>query len=246
AGGGRRDRVFDPSWLVRAMDAVKCVLIAGVKVQRARTHRIVRTAFDIVWKRAEPPLLTLGRRPSRPFFLAADRGHAGPCLTIFAYDRAIADRLASGQHVVNVASIGIHQDRAWRFLAVILNDLTLIGGWYPRLLIGWVGQLLLIACGEIGVRHWVQRCLHASAEQQSSQQRHGYPESESTRAAASGAEVGGAVQVSSVHFLLLTIDNRLLVGCTSSRKSGRSVADQLLGSVARFLSLGKLVTIEVE
>src|SRR5262249_1107708 len=117
----------DPSCLVPAMGAVKGVLIAGVKVQRARTHRIVRTAFDIVWKRAEPPLLALGRRPSRPFFLAADRGHAGPGLTIFAYDRAIADRSAFGEHVINVACIGIDQDRARRFLAVILNDLPLIG-----------------------------------------------------------------------------------------------------------------------
>src|SRR6266404_6774833 len=143
----------DPLWLVRAMDAIQRILAAGVKVHRARTHRIMRTAFDIVRKRAEPALLTLGRRPSRPLFLATDRGHAGPGLTILAYDRAIADRPAFGQHVVNVASIGIDQDRAWRFLAVILSDLTLIGGWYPRLLIGWVRLLLLIACGEIGVRH---------------------------------------------------------------------------------------------
>src|SRR5262249_58535141 len=75
--------------------------------------------------------------------LAADPGHAGPGLTILAYDRAIADRPAFGQHVANLASIGIDQDRAWRFLAVILNDLTLIGGWYPRLLVGW-GRLLLL------------------------------------------------------------------------------------------------------
>src|SRR5262249_4790075 len=190
----------DPLWLVRAMDAIQRILAAGVKVHRARTHRIVRTAFDIIGKRAEPPLLSLGRRPSRPFFLAADRGHAGPGLTILSYNRAIADRPASGQHVVNVASIGIDQDRAWRLLPVILNDLTLIGGRNPRLLIGWVRQLLLIAHGEIGVPHWMWRCLHASTEYQSSQQCHGCP-SGSTRTAS--AEVGGAAghQVPSVHFL---------------------------------------------
>src|SRR5271165_3117895 len=37
-------------------------------------------------------------------------------------------------------------------LPVVLDDLTLIGGWSPRLLIGWVRQLLLIARSEIGVR----------------------------------------------------------------------------------------------
>src|SRR5262245_15387500 len=97
----------DPLWLVRAMDAIQRILAAGVKVHRARTHRIVRTAVDIIGKRAEPPLLSLGRRPSRPFFLAADRGHAGPGLTILAYDCAIADRPAFRQHVVNEPSIGI-------------------------------------------------------------------------------------------------------------------------------------------
>jgi hypothetical protein len=35
-----------------------------------------------------------------------------------------------------VARTGIDEDRAWRFLPVVLNDLTLIGGWNPRLLIG--------------------------------------------------------------------------------------------------------------
>ena len=55
-----------PLWLVRAMDAIQRILAAGVKVYRARTHRIVRTAFDIIGKRAERALLTLGRRPSQP------------------------------------------------------------------------------------------------------------------------------------------------------------------------------------
>src|SRR5215813_7450078 len=77
--------------LVRAMDAIQRVLAACVEIQRARTHWIARTAFDIVRKRAEPPLLTLGRRPSRPFFLAADCGHAGPGLSILAHDRAVAN-----------------------------------------------------------------------------------------------------------------------------------------------------------
>src|SRR5262249_18479050 len=129
----RRNRMSDPSGLVRAVDALERVLAAGVEVERARTHWIACTGFDIVRKRAEPALLTLGRRPSRPLFLAADRGHAGPRLSILAHDRAVADRLTVGQHVINVALGGIDQDSAWRFLTVIPNDLTPIGGRNPRL-----------------------------------------------------------------------------------------------------------------
>src|SRR5215467_1262650 len=160
--------------LVRPMDAIQRVLTACVKVHRARTHRVARTAFDIVRKRAEPPLLTLGRRPFWPFFLASDRGHAGPGLAILAYDCAIADRPAFGQHVVNEASIGIDQDRPWRFVAVVWNDLTLIGGWNRRLPIGWVRQLLPIPRSEICVPLRRPRCLHASAEQQSQRSRYDY------------------------------------------------------------------------
>src|SRR5262249_29804789 len=130
----RRDRVSDPSGLVRAVDAIYSVLAASVEVERPRPHWIGSTAFDVVRKRAYPPLLTPGRRPSRPLFLAAHRGHAGPSLSILAHDRAVANRLAVGQHVINVALGGIDQDGAWRFLPVIPNDLTPIGGRNPRLL----------------------------------------------------------------------------------------------------------------
>src|SRR5262249_4390194 len=109
----RRNGMSDPSRLVPAVDAVERVLAARVKIERTRTHWIAGAAFDIVRKRAESPLLILGRRPSWPFFLAADRGNAGPGLSILAYDRAVADRLTFGKHVVNVACGGIDQDRAW-------------------------------------------------------------------------------------------------------------------------------------
>src|SRR5262245_60066249 len=164
----------DILWLVRAMDAIQRVLAACVEIERARTHWIARTAFDIVRKRAESPLLTLGRRPSGPFFLASDRGHAGPGLAILAYDCAVADRPAFGQHVVNGAYNGIDKDRAWRFLAVVWNDLTLIGGWNRRLPIRWVRQLLPITRSEICVPLRRPRCLHASAEQQSRPSRYDY------------------------------------------------------------------------
>src|ERR1700746_502630 len=78
----RRNGMSDPSGLIGPVDAIERVLAARVEVERTRTHWIAGTAFDIVRKRAEPPLLILGRRPSWPFFLAAHRGHAGPSLRI--------------------------------------------------------------------------------------------------------------------------------------------------------------------
>src|SRR5262249_49413764 len=141
----RRNRMSDPSGLVRAVDAIQRVLPVGIKVEGAGAHWIGCAAFDVVRKRAESPLLTLGRRPSWPFFLAADCGHAGPSLGILAHDRAVANRLTFGEHVVNVALGGIDQDRAWRFLAVIPNDLTPIGGRNPRLPVRRVRQFPPVA-----------------------------------------------------------------------------------------------------
>src|SRR5215470_14403236 len=109
----------DPLWLVRAMDAIQRILAAGVKVHRARTHRIMRTAFDIVRKRSKPALLIRSRRPTRPFRLTPNRGFAGPSLSSLAHGRAVPNRLALRQHVVNEARIGIDQDGAWRFVAVV-------------------------------------------------------------------------------------------------------------------------------
>src|SRR3979411_823854 len=45
------------------------------------------------------------RFPSRPFSLATDLGDAGPSLRILADDRAVANRPALGQHVVDVARV---------------------------------------------------------------------------------------------------------------------------------------------
>src|SRR5436190_15514125 len=53
----RRNRMSDPSGLVRAVDAIERVLAAGVEVERARAHWIACTAFDVVRKRAQPSLL---------------------------------------------------------------------------------------------------------------------------------------------------------------------------------------------
>src|SRR5262249_43302507 len=80
--------------------------------------------------------------------------NAGPGLSILAYDRAVADRLTFGEHVVNVAGGGIDQDRAWRFLPVVADDLPPIGGRNPRLPGGRGRQFPSVARRGIGVRHW--------------------------------------------------------------------------------------------
>src|SRR5262249_43998555 len=113
--------------LVGAVDAIQRVLAAGVKIEAARSHWIARAAWDVARKRAKPPLLILGRRPSRPFFLTANRGHAGPGLSSLAHGCAVANRLASRQHVVNEGPTGLDQDRAWCFPPVVVDDLALIG-----------------------------------------------------------------------------------------------------------------------
>src|SRR5262249_44325841 len=153
----RGNGMSDPSRLIGAVDAIERVLAARVEIERTRTHWIAGAAFDIVWKRAEPALLIRGRRPSRPFFLAAHRRHARPGLSIRAPDRAVADALPSREHVENVTGGGIDQDRARRFLAVVAGDLPPIGGRNPRLPVGRVRQFPSIARREIGVRHGTRR-----------------------------------------------------------------------------------------
>jgi hypothetical protein len=50
---------------------------------------------------------------------------------------------------------------------VVIDSLTLIGGWNPRLLIRRMRQLLSVARREIGVKHWTG--LHAASKHQSGQ-----------------------------------------------------------------------------
>src|SRR5262249_24407806 len=121
-------------------------------------------ASDVVRKGSSPPLPIRGWRPPWPFFLAADGGPDRPSLSVFAHDRAVANRLTFGEHVVDVACVGINQDRAWRFLAVISNDLTPIGGRNPRLPGGRVRQVLPVARRGIGGRHGASRRRHAAEQ----------------------------------------------------------------------------------
>src|SRR5262249_2198702 len=138
--------------LVGAVDAIERGLAAGIKVQGARAHRIARAAFDVVRKRAKPALLVRSRRPTRPFFLTPNRGYAGPSLSSLAHDRAVPNRLAPRQHVVDEGSTSIDEDRARRLLPGVWDDLALIGGRNRHPLIGRIRQLSPIARREMGVR----------------------------------------------------------------------------------------------
>jgi len=153
------------------VDAEQRVLVAGVEVDAARAHRIVRAAFDEVRQRAQPLLLAGGRHPTRPLFLAANLGDAGPSLRLFADGHAVAEGFAVGHHVVEELVVGIDHDRARCFLAVILDDVTLVGHRDRRLGVRRVRQQLLVARGETRVRRRIQRRLHASAEQKPSQKK---------------------------------------------------------------------------
>ena len=59
--------------------------------------------------------ISIGLSSSRR--LIVNRGHAGPRLAVLAHDRAVANRLALGKKVVNVACVGIDYDRAWHLLS---------------------------------------------------------------------------------------------------------------------------------
>src|SRR5262245_32378900 len=48
----RRNRMSDPSGLVRAVDAIERVLPVGIKVEGAGAHWIGCTAFDVIRKRS--------------------------------------------------------------------------------------------------------------------------------------------------------------------------------------------------
>ena len=104
------------------MDTEQRVLIALVKVERAGAERIIdaaghrgRQAFDA--------LVDIGRgRPFRPFRHVADAGDAGEGESFLADGDAITDRLAAILDQIKVVIIGVDDDGAGQFLAVIVDD----------------------------------------------------------------------------------------------------------------------------
>ena len=166
ADAARRDRGADIFRLVGAVDAEQRVLAARVEIHRARAHRIVG-ARRHEGRNAETLDLALGRMPGRPLGHAADLGDAGPSHGFLADGDAVADRLAVIEHVIEIVVVGIDQDRARRFLAVIFDD-----GAAERLGDGNVGvadfrqQFLVVRLEGGGVGRLILGALHAPRQQQ--------------------------------------------------------------------------------
>src|SRR5262249_50213440 len=128
AGGDGRTDILR---LIGAVDSIQSILIAGIKVQRTSAHRISWTARKEVrncFEGSKPPLFPGCGRPGGPFRLAADLGHARPGERFFANDNAVADRLAVPEDIVEIARIGIDEDRARSLLTMVWYDRPLVGG----------------------------------------------------------------------------------------------------------------------
>src|SRR5262245_65686697 len=148
------------------MDAKQRVAAALEQIDAARAERIVGAAFDAVRNIGQPALDIRGRDPSRPLFLAADPRDAPERQCVFANGYAVADRLTIGEHVIKITRVGIDDDRARRFRAMIVDEVALIGLWNRGLRIRRVGEQLPIARCEARFAGGLKRCLHAAAEHQ--------------------------------------------------------------------------------
>src|SRR5205085_2814847 len=96
--GNRRADVFR---LVGAVNPEQRVLAARIEIQRARTHRIIGPRRNEFWY-AEPRDFAWRRVPGRPLGHAADFGDTGPRHRFLADGDAVADRLATIQHVIEI------------------------------------------------------------------------------------------------------------------------------------------------
>ena len=97
-------------------------------------------------------------------------GDAGPGQRFLPHRHAIADRLAARQHVIEIARIGIDHDRSGHFLAVIFDDVALVGLRNGRLFVGRRSQKLLVARRQIGFRRRLQRRLTSAKHQAGAEQ----------------------------------------------------------------------------
>src|SRR6185437_11773869 len=98
ADAARRNRGADIFRLVGAVDAEQRILAVGIEVHRPRAHRVVGARRHIA-RHAQPLDLARGRVPGRPLRHGADLGDAGPGHRLFAHGDAVADRLATIEHV---------------------------------------------------------------------------------------------------------------------------------------------------
>jgi hypothetical protein len=92
---------------------------------------------------------------------------AMPGHRFFADRDAVADRLATGLHVVEVVIVGIDHDRAGGFLALIVDDGAAKRLGYRDLGVAGPGQQFLVAWLEVlDVGRLIGRALHAARQHQ--------------------------------------------------------------------------------
>ena len=127
----------------------------------------MRSTGDEGRQRSEPGLLARGRHPRRPFFQAADLGDAAPRHRLFADGDAVADGFAVRQHVIEKLVVGIDDDGAGGFLAVIVDDVPLVGVGNDRLIVRQIRHQLFVARLPPGLGRRLDRPLHAAAERHS-------------------------------------------------------------------------------
>ena len=147
---------------------ISAISPAGVKIQRARAHRIIGAGGDEL-RHAEALDFTRGGVPGWPLGHAADLGDAGPRHGLFADGDAVTDRLAAIQHVVKIVVVGIDHDRARRFLAMVIDDGAAERRRDRGLDVTDLGQQFLVVRLEIaGVGGFEMRAgsLHASRQHQ--------------------------------------------------------------------------------
>jgi hypothetical protein len=95
------------------------------QIHGARAQRIVDSALHMARKVGPPPQHLSRWRLVRPFPLVADTGRAGPSKSGAADADAIPKRLMVGEHKIQSALSGAHNDSAWRIPAIKGDGLAL-------------------------------------------------------------------------------------------------------------------------
>ncbi len=116
-----------------------------------------------------------GRGPTRPLRHIADLGDAGPALRFLSDRDAIADRLVLLLNQIEVAIVGIDDDRPGRLLAVVFHDMALERLGNCSLSVRRSGEQFPVAGLQRCRRRRLECRLHAAAEQQSNTKEYKLP-----------------------------------------------------------------------
>src|SRR5215472_7729826 len=157
------------------MDPVQRVLAIGVEVQGTCTHGVLWATRHTRRERAEALLLTGSWDPIRPLGHIADLGDAGPVLRLLAHRDPVTDRLMVLLDKIEIAVIGIDDDRPGRLSAVIVHNVPLERLRNGGLSVRRSGEQFLVAGFERCRRRRLKCCLHAAAEQQSNAKEYKLP-----------------------------------------------------------------------